>query len=87
MIQKIGRACTEGNSPAKVEEETKRVDKELGEYMSCAKNHCRRSKSGVIPFSPKAALWIERIQVNRSLLQYHEGRIHNIGNLTRRPGK
>jgi hypothetical protein len=51
--------------------------------MLNAERKCRRIKSGRIPFSPEAALWIRRTQVYRSLVRYHDGLIRNRGNLKR----
>ncbi len=51
--------------------------------MLNAEKKCRRIKSGRIPFSPEAALWIRWTQVYRSLLRYHRGLIRNRGNLKR----
>merc|ERR1712155_481212 len=59
------------------------LDKESGDYMRHAERHCRRIKSGRIPFSPQAAVWIRRAQVYRSVLRYHAGKIRNRGNLRR----
>jgi hypothetical protein len=39
------------------------IDKEAGDYMLHAKKNCRKIKSGRIPFSPEAAVWIKRRQV------------------------
>jgi hypothetical protein len=49
--------------------------------MRYAEKKCRKIRSGRIPFSLKAALWICRLQVYWSILKYHAGRIHNRGNL------
>ena len=38
-------------------------------------------KAGLIPFSSKAAIWIRHIQVYRSLLHWHSGKIKNKANL------
>jgi hypothetical protein len=51
--------------------------------MINTKKKCRKIKSGRIPFSPEAALWIHRLQVYQSLLHYHNGYIRNRGNLKR----
>jgi hypothetical protein len=51
--------------------------------MLNAEKKCRRIKSGRIPFSPEAALWIWRTQVYRSLIRYHDGLMQNRGNLKR----
>lgn len=44
---------------------------------------CRKLKSGQIPFSPEAALWIKRTLVYRLLLRYWAGKTKNKGNLLR----
>jgi hypothetical protein len=46
-----------------------------------AKRKCWRIKTGRIPFSPEAALWLKQTQVYQSLLKYHAGRIKNRGDL------
>ena len=46
-------------------------------------DECRKIKSCRIPFSPEASIWIRRVQVYYSLLQYHKGRLKNRGNLKR----
>jgi hypothetical protein len=51
--------------------------------MRYAEKHYRKIKSGRIPFSPEASLWICQTQVYRSLLKYHAGKICNRGNLNR----
>ncbi len=51
--------------------------------MWYAEKHCWKIKSGRIPFSPEASLWIRRAQVYRLLLRYHAGKIRNQGNLNR----
>jgi hypothetical protein len=49
--------------------------------MHYAEKKCHKIKSGRIPFSPAASLWVCRTQVYRSLLKYHAGWIKNRGNL------
>jgi hypothetical protein len=51
--------------------------------MRYAEKRCQKIKSGRIPFSPDASLWIRRTQVYRLLLRYHAGKIRNRGNLKR----
>ena len=60
-----------------------RLDDELTHYMRHAEKKCRKIKSGRIPFSPEASMWIRRTQVYRSLLKYQAGKIRNRGNLKR----
>jgi hypothetical protein len=52
-------------------------------YMKHAEKKCCRLKSGHIPFSPEASLWIRQSQVYRLLLRWHAGKIRNRGNLRR----
>ena len=51
--------------------------------MKHAEKKCRRLKSGRIPFSLEALLWIRQCQVYRSLLRWHNGKLRNYGNLCR----
>jgi hypothetical protein len=46
-----------------------KLDREGEAYMKHAEKKCRRLKSGRIPFSLEALLWIRQCQVYRSLLQ------------------
>ena len=59
------------------------LDQEGEQYMRHAKKKCHRIKSGRIPFSPEAWLWIRQCQVYRSLLRWHAGKIRIRGNLKR----
>jgi hypothetical protein len=68
---------------AVVKEETDKIDSEQGQYMAHAEKKCRRIKSGRIPFSDEAAVWIRRRQVYHSILKYHDGKIRNRANLKR----
>ena len=82
LIEKVGRAYK-----AETAEEAARllnkVDDECAQYMRHAEGKCRKFRTGRIPFSPEAALWIRRCQVYRSLIRYHQGKIKNKGNLRR----
>jgi hypothetical protein len=49
-------------------------------YDECGKE-MSKNKSGRIPFSPEAAVWIRRCQIYRSILSYHDGKVRNQGNL------
>ena len=60
-----------------------KIDLDSQQYMKRPGKKCRRIKSGRIPFSPEASIWIRRAQVYRSLLRYHSGKIQNMGNLKR----
>ena len=60
-----------------------KLDQEGEVYMKHAEKKCHRLKSGRIPFSPEASLWIRQCQVYRSLLRWHNGKLRNYGNLCR----
>ena len=51
--------------------------------MLSAEKKCRCISSGRIPFSPISSKWIHRVQVYRSILRFHAGKIRNIHNLKR----
>ena len=58
-----------------------KIDREGEAYMKHGEKKCRRLKSGRIPFSPEALLWIHQCQVFRSLLRWHNGKLRDYGNL------
>ncbi len=83
LIERMGAAHTNSRSRRKAATRLNQLDDEFGDYMRHAEKKCWKIKSGRIPFSPEASLWICRTQVYQSLLKYHAGRIHNQGNLKR----
>jgi hypothetical protein len=83
LIERIGELHTKHRSQSKFQKGLNRLDKLSKDLMINAKKKCRKIKSGRIPFSPEAALWIHRSQVYWSLLCYHNGHIRNHGNLKR----
>ena len=83
VIERAGILHRSNCSRRKYTRRITRLDNELTQYMRHAEKKCRRLKSGRIPFSPEASLWIRRTQVYRSLLRYHAGKIRNRGNLKR----
>ena len=83
LIERAGQLDRSNCSDRKYTKRFIRLDNELTNYMRYAEKRCRKFKSGRIPFSPEASLWIKRTQVYRSLLKYHAGKIRNRGNLKR----
>ena len=83
LIERVGKAHTKSRSRRSLTRRLNRLDAELGTYMRYAEKQCRKIKSGRIPFSPEASVWIRRTQIYRSLLRYHAGKIRNRGNLKR----
>ena len=61
-----------GQSKAEIAAELDKINDERKDYMLSAEKKCRRVKSGRIPFSHQASIWIRRSQVYRSLLRFHE---------------
>jgi hypothetical protein len=83
IIERMGELHENCHSKKKFRQRMNRLDQESMELMTNAEKKCQKIKSGRIPFSPEAALWIRRTQVFRWLLRYHEGKISNRGNLKR----
>ena len=83
IIERTGAVHETATSNDNTQVRLDKIDKENRDYMIHAEHKCRRIKSGCIPFSPDAAVWIRRCQVYRSILRYHEGKIRNRGNLKR----
>jgi len=83
LIERLGNLYTSTRSRKSFRRKVNKLDKLSKDLMINAEKKCRRIKSGRIPFSPEASLWIRRTQVYRSLLRYHRGLIRNRGNLKR----
>lgn len=83
LIERLGRLHTTCSSRKSFQKGLNKLDRQSRDIMLNAEKKCRKIKSGRIPFSPEAALWIRRTQVYRSLLRYHRGLIRNRGNLKR----
>ncbi len=76
-------AASLGASKLEMAQTLNKLDQEGEAYMKHAEKKCRRLKSGRIPFSPEASLWIRQCQVYRFLLRWHNGKLRNYGNLRR----
>jgi hypothetical protein len=75
--------ATLGASKSDIALTLNKLDQEGEAYMKHVEKKYRQLKSGWIPFSPEASLWIRQCQVYRSLLRWHNGKIRNYGNLSR----
>jgi hypothetical protein len=84
LIERLGQVHKRCQSKKDFHCQINKIDRESKELMKHAEKVCRQIKSGQIPFSPEAALWIRHALVYRSLLPYHLGLIRNRGNLKRR---
>jgi hypothetical protein len=63
LIEQVGKAHISSKSLRKVAKRISKIHRELQDYTPHAEKKCRRIKSGRIPFSPEASLWIKRTQV------------------------
>jgi hypothetical protein len=62
------KVASSDKSKEVIVKELNKLDKEGEKYMKRAEKKFRKLKSGRIPFSPEASLWIRQSQVYRSLL-------------------
>ncbi len=83
LIERLGSLYTSCKSRQKFRRQLNKLDKLSKDLMINAERRCRRIKSGRIPFSPEASLWIRRTQIYCSLLRYHRGLIRNRGDSKR----
>jgi hypothetical protein len=77
-------AADDPNAPREVvKARVDKIDKETKQLRKRAEKKCRKLKSGRIPFSLEASIWIRRKQVYELLLRYKRGKIRNRSNLRR----
>ena len=78
LLERMVAAASSGASKSDMAQTLKKLDQEGEAYMKQAEKKCHRLKSGRIPFSPEASLWICQCQVYRSLLRWHNGKLRNL---------
>ena len=83
LLGRLEAISSSGLSDAEQKSAVDKLDNERRQYMRRAEKKCRKLKSGRIPFSPEASVWIKRTQIYRTLLRYHAGKRCNRGNLKR----
>jgi hypothetical protein len=83
LLERMVAVATSNQPKAEIAKALNKLDKEGEAYKKHAEKKCRRLKSGRIPFSPEASLWIWKSQVYHSLLRWHAGKIRNCRNLQR----
>jgi hypothetical protein len=83
LLKRLSNAHTGGYSAEETARRVIAINEEGKSYMRHAEKICRKIKCCQIPFSPKASIWIQRVQVDYSLLCFHQGKIKNQGNLKR----
>jgi hypothetical protein len=80
---RLVEASNTGSSKEEVKKKVYKIDEECKQYKKRVEKKCRKIKSGHIPFSPEASVWIRRRQVYESILRYLQGKIRNKSNLRR----
>jgi hypothetical protein len=83
LLKRMVAIATSDQPKADIAKALNKLNKEWKAYMKYAEKKCCRLKSGRIPFSPEASLWIRKSQVYRSLLRWHAEKVCNRGNLQR----
>jgi hypothetical protein len=83
LLERMVAAASSSESKEAMSAKLNMLDWEGEAYMKHTKKKCSWFKSGWIPFSLEALLWIHQCQVYRSLLRWHAGKIRNWGNLKR----
>ena len=83
MNTRLLEVSNSSQTKAEVKLKVDKIDVESSQYKRHAEKRCRKIKSGRIPFSPEASIWIRRRQVYESLLRYRRGKIRNRSNLRR----
>jgi hypothetical protein len=83
LLERMVEAASLGDSKEVLAKTLNKLDQEGEAYIKHAEKKCHRLKSGRIPFSPEALLWIHQCQVYQSLLRWHDGKLRNYGNLRR----
>jgi hypothetical protein len=83
LLERMVAIATSNQPKADIAKALNKLDKEGDACMKHTEKKCCRLKSGRIPFSPEASLWIRQSQVYRSLLHWHARKVRNRGNLRR----
>ena len=83
LNSKLVQAQKTSQTVQELRERVDKIDRDSKQYMLHAEKTCRKMKSGRIPFSPEAAVWIRRRQAYESLLKLKAGRIRNKSNCKR----
>jgi len=81
MNSRLLEASNISRTVAEVKRRLEAIDEEGLQYKRHAEKKCRKIKSGRIPFSPEASVWIRHRQVYQSLIWYKRGEIRNKSNL------
>ena len=77
LLEASDSSATAAEAKMKIDD----IDAECVQYKRNAEKRCRKIKSGLIPFSPEASVWICQRQVYQSMLRYKRGQIRHKSNL------
>jgi hypothetical protein len=83
LLERLNKVHCSSLSHKKKAEKLNTINQEGRAYMIHAEKTRRKIKSCRIPYSPEASIWIWRVQVYSSIIQWHKGQIRNKGNLKR----
>ncbi len=75
LLERLYDVHTGGYSAEETASRVIAIDKEGKSYMQHAEKICRKIKCCQNPFSPKASIWIQRVQVYYAILRFHWGKI------------
>jgi hypothetical protein len=81
LIEQLGQVHVSDIPQWEKKQQLDKIDAEGRNYMKNSEKRCWKIKAGRIPFSPKAAKLIWRVQVYKSLLKFVRCRGRNCGNL------
>lgn len=83
VVEKLSSLHLAGGTKEQIKAGLDSIDVVTTQCMKYAEKRCRKLRSGRIPFSPEASMWIKRTLCYRSLLRYWAGKIKNKSNLNR----
>jgi hypothetical protein len=83
LLERLNKVHCSNLSHNKKADKLNSIDQKGQDYMIHAEKMCRKIKCCRIPYSPKASIWIQRVQVYYSIIRWHKGQIRNKGNLKR----
>ena len=83
LNSRMVQADLEATDKAEIKAKIDAIDNESRQYMRHGEKKCRKIRSGKIPFSPEASIWIKRRTAYESLIRLKDGKIRNRSNCKR----
>jgi hypothetical protein len=81
LLERMVKVATSKKPKVEIAAALNKLDKEGEAYIKHVEKKCQQLKSGCIPFSLEALLWIRQSHVYCSLLRWHARNIRNCRNL------